>query len=159
MITRVNSQIFTNSSYIWFSEFPENGHSDNGYFLEKSYSLKSQNSPYLWFYEKKIKMTVVSLKWFRIQIYVSLNRMVEFWRMYELFKYTNDPLSLKLGLFMDNWTYSEFIQRFLWHSDWTQTSCQRFLRQTSLARWNSHGRHKLIGSSICTLPLNQKFWM
>ena len=68
----------------------------------------------------------VYLKWFCIQIYVSLNRMVEFWRRYELFKYTNDPLCLKLGLFVDNSTYSEFIQRFLRHSDWTQSSCQGF---------------------------------
>ena len=38
MITGLNFQNFTNSSYIWydFRDFPENDHSDNGYFREIS---------------------------------------------------------------------------------------------------------------------------
>ena len=85
-------------------------------------SLKNFSGEYF----QVLLVLTVYFNGFCIQIYVSLHQMVEFWRMYEPFKYTNDPLCLKFGLFVDNSTYSEFILRFLWHSDWTQSSCQGF---------------------------------
>ena len=65
MIAKVNSRI---SPYLWFSRFPENGHSDNGYFRKNSWKpgwirKNPRIHPSYHFCNFHSKMSISTWKW------------------------------------------------------------------------------------------------